>query len=116
MNKVTINLQTNKEEFYKAYLNSINGILKMKGTELTVLYHFMNIKAERNTDKVVTSVTRKEVQKLMNTTPFNLNNYIKRLKDIKALVPNDDGSFNINPKLFFPISTSTITLLLNIND
>ena len=89
-----------KEDFYKEYYTSLNGILKLSKLELEVLslLSWYKNKGENILDKSI----RKEISSKLNITTFNLNNYIGILKDKKMLI-NTNNIYDINPNIYIPI-------------
>lgn len=101
-----------RESFYRVYLSILNGILKLTDKEIEILAEFMAIKEiddaskkfisekERN-ELLFSGGNRKLIRTKIGTSPHNLNNYIKTLKEKGALIEKD-GTLAINPKIYIP--------------
>ena len=88
-------LNTTNKNFYKHYLQILNGILKLTRTELSVLAQFMDIKDKLDRSDLsedlkktllFSSENRKFVQEELSMTEHNLNNYIKMLRDKEMII------------------------------
>ncbi len=100
----------NDRDFYKVYLSIINGILRLTDKELNILAELMY---QKNVDDLTKTFltkeelsallfgpeNRKALQRRLNITQHNLNNYIKTLRGKKMLVEYENKLY-INPKLF----------------
>ena len=87
------NVPTTKEDFYFKFLSAINGVMNLSNRERVILGEFMKERDKLNgNDAVVfSSVMRKRVQKKLDITEHNLNNYIKTLKEKKAILQNGES-------------------------
>tara|TARA_E500000318_G_scaffold68947_1_gene63827 strand:+ start:413 stop:724 length:312 start_codon:yes stop_codon:yes gene_type:complete len=73
-----------------------NGIFDLTKKELMVLAALIDSDIDSN---LISVSTKKEAAKIIGITDFNtLNNYIKRLKDKKALLYNDK-KYSLHPLL-----------------
>lgn len=103
-----MNLKINTDTTLK-YIQVFNGILELTQKELVVLAEFIDIGDPSN---ICTVETKQIVASNLGFTDFNtLNNYIKRLKDKKALnvnVVNNKSVYTI-PKFLYP-TNATITI------
>lgn len=104
----SMNLKINTDTTLK-YIQVFNGILELTQKELIVLAEFINVGDPNN---LCTAETKQVVASNLGFEDFNtLNNYIKRLKDKKALNINTEGNKTVYtaPKFLYPNST-TITI------
>lgn len=78
------------------FLQVFNGILELTDTELKVLAEFID---STETANLCSAINKKKVaEKLEIKDPNTLNNYVKRLKDKKAIVTTKDG-YQLSPLL-----------------
>lgn len=75
-----------KDKYYKAALTIINCFLGLTDYELSIITEMLV-----NDIKVLNTTTRIVVREKLQTNVASFNNYIKRLKDKKALVETKDG-------------------------
>mgnify|MGYP003681522701 CR=1 FL=1 len=87
------NVPTKRKDFYFKFLSAINGVMNLSQKERMILGEFMTIRdILKGSDEVVfSSSMRKKVQKKLNITEHNLNNYIKSLKEKRAIVKREDA-------------------------
>jgi biotin operon repressor len=101
--------QVTRDDYYVVYLSILNGLLHLTEKELLVMAEFMGIEekarkvystlsGEEFSDVLFGPESRKAVQKKLGITKFNLNNYIKALKD-KGLLKEIDGRLYISAAL-----------------
>ncbi len=109
-------IQVTDKTFYQAYLQILNGILKLTRMEIFVLAQFMNLKdALDGTDLdpaykeriLFSSENRKIVKENLKITEQNLNNYIKSLKDKKVIL-YELGYYKITPKIYIRKSQNNV--------
>lgn len=115
-----LNLQVSKEDFYNKYYQSLNGILKLSGKELIILSAFSNRKIKLNlSDKEAFGAkSRAAICEQLEITKFNLNNYIKFMRDRGILVKKDRVTY-INPAIYKDINnvqSVDLTITFNIHD
>lgn len=116
MNVINLSTRIDRDNFYKSYLEIMNGVLKLSRTELTVLACFMEIK-DNNLEtgrETFSPATRLYVRELLGISEFNLNNYIKMLKDKKLLFLKAPKLLDISPKIFKPKDSTSITFKLEL--
>jgi hypothetical protein len=77
--KKQLTLRLPRENRHKAYLQMINGILKLSDMELSVLGEFLDL----NSSQMCSSKDRQVVKKKFNIK--NVNVYVKKFKD-KGLI------------------------------
>jgi hypothetical protein len=78
------------------FLQVFNGIFNLTDNELRVLGALIDY---TETINLCSSINKKKVAKELEIKDFNtLNNYVKRLKDKKAIIPTKDG-YAVNPML-----------------
>ena len=61
---------------------------------------------------VLTSATRVLLRDKLDKTKFDINNYIKRLKEKKLIIVKEDKSLHINPNIIELMKFKTITFKL----
>lgn len=78
-----------KTDTTQKFLQIFNGILELTDTELAVLAEFID---SSETVNLCSSANKKKVSEKLGIKDYNtLNNYVKRLKDKKAIVPTKNG-------------------------
>ena len=75
-----------KDKYYKAALTIINCFLGLTDYELNIITEMLI-----NNIKVLNTESRIVVREKLNTNVASFNNYIKRLKDKKALIETSEG-------------------------
>ena len=107
-------ISTNKTSFYIQYLSAINGALGLSRKEILILGEFMEIKHSlgKNDALVFSSLMRKEVQTKLGISQHNLNNYVKTLKEKKALLLNN-GILRINKNIIPIIKNGKYSVTFN---
>lgn len=89
--KITINAKTTIK-----YLQVFNGIFNLTDNELKVLGTLIE---NRETVNLCSSANKKKTAEKLGIKDFNtLNNYVKRLKDKKAIISTKNG-YDVNPML-----------------
>tara|TARA_R110002020_G_scaffold42863_11_gene125090 strand:- start:18 stop:365 length:348 start_codon:yes stop_codon:yes gene_type:complete len=108
------NVPTTKEDFYFKFLSAINGVMNLSNRERVILGEFMKERDKLNgNDAVVfSSVMRKRVQKKLDITEHNLNNYIKSLKEKKAILQNGE-SLIINKAIIPDVTENKSSVTFN---
>lgn len=107
--KLTLN--TNKRDFYNKYYQTINGILNLSKKELGILTELSLLKASLSKDLdedqqnsiLFSAASRKIIYNNLKISKFNLNNYIKALKD-RGIFIVDDRPMRINPRIYVDIN------------
>ena len=109
---LTKNLERNT--FYLNFYRALNSVLNLSKKELLILSHFATMRS--NLPKELTSIqsdamtfsaaNRKIVAETLGISIFNLNNYIKALKDKKILVLNDKGKISIYHSIYVDIDNT----------
>ena len=88
-----INIKTNNT---LKFLQVFNGILELTDTELRVLANLID---NSETVNLCSPINKKKVAEIMEIKDHNtLNNYVKRLKDKKAIL-KDKANYKLNPML-----------------
>jgi len=95
-----IDLPVDNKHCYKALLKILNFLTNMTDTELDVIAAMMS-----NKITVLTKEARVELLAVLGKDKFTLNNHIKRLKEKKVLVENNN-KLNINTNLSNMIESS----------
>jgi hypothetical protein len=89
--KITINATS-----VLKFLQVFNGIFNLTDNELKVLSELITC---RETVNLCSSANKKKAAEVLEIKDFNtLNNYVKRLKDKKAIIPTKNG-YDVNPML-----------------
>lgn len=102
-------IPTTKEKYYKAALKVINCFLNLTDYELDIIVTMLNYNI-----KYLTKDTRARLRELLKSDTATFNNYIKRLKDKKALVESEEG-LEVNPNIVNSVSDGEITIKFNVN-
>jgi len=94
------NIKTTQEEFYYNYLLALNGTLRLSNKELIILSEFIKytVKYFNEPELVFSSVIRKKVQAKLKISSFNVNNYIKTLKQKKIILSKNQLLY-VNPNV-----------------
>lgn len=120
-------LKTSRSNFYKKYYQTLNGILGLSKNELNILAEFSTIRLQFPKDMstvqkdtlMFSSEYRKIVASNLGMSIFNLNNYIKGLKDRQILIKKEAKNISINPGIFIDLSDKdsiSVELKFNIYD
>ena len=73
----------------KKFLQTFNGIFNMTSMEISVLAALID---HGETVNLCSSENKKKVSQILDIKDYNtLNNYVKRLKDKKAIIKSKDG-------------------------
>tara|TARA_B100000029_G_C17155380_1_gene807586 strand:+ start:176 stop:526 length:351 start_codon:yes stop_codon:yes gene_type:complete len=109
-------ISTSKTSFYIQYLSAINGALGLSKKEILILGEFMEIKNSlgKNDALVFSSIMRKKVQTKLGISQHNLNNYVKTLKEKKALILQGD-ILRINGNIIPIIKDGKYSVTFNFN-
>lgn len=102
-----IRRKISREEFYINYYKALNFMLRLSKKELAILAAFANTMATLPSDytsdqinaMTFSSVSRKIIAESLGMSIYNLNNYIKSIKDKGVIINNGEKIF-INPKLW----------------
>lgn len=89
------------KDYYQQYLEILNVFLpvKLTDTEIKVLAHFMAIDNPLAEYDRFNTIFRKLVKTQMKLSDAGMTNYIKALKEKKAVKESDAGILYINPVL-----------------
>jgi hypothetical protein len=91
-------------DFYRTYLDVINGLLRLTEKEKDVLSWFMEREYFYNTNRVNKNVFDKANRKLaaeqLGVSIYYLNNYIKSLKDKTMIVRDDIRGLELNSRVY----------------
>ena len=78
------------------YLSFFNGLFKLTDNELKVLAALVDNNTESN---LCSAANKKKIAEVLEIKDHNtLNNYVKRLKDKKAIL-KDKANYKLNPML-----------------
>ena len=86
---------TTTENIHLEYYSAMNGLLKLTKVELAVLVEFCKIVSD---NKIFDSSNRKLVSSKLGMSIYNLNNYIRILKDKKMFI-EVNNVLDINPSI-----------------
>ena len=92
--------------YISSYLQLMNGLLKLSDMELKVLEVFVKHHGKVNQQ---TRLIAQEELKLKAVT--NVNNYVKSLKDKRILLPEDNNTYLVNPKVMPSIGGISFTFV-----
>lgn len=99
-----------RENYYKDMLTAINCFLNLTKQEINILSVLLT-----NNMTELTEDSRSIIRETMNKSSFNINNYIKRLKNKGVFIPIE-GKYIVNPSLLESLSTGEIHIQFNIKD
>lgn len=99
-----------KDKYYKQALIILNSFLGLTDYELNIIIVMMS-----NNIKSINKHTRDGVRDLVGASTASFNNYIKRLKDKKALVLTDEG-LEVNSGIIDSLSDNQINIQFNIHE
>lgn len=91
-----------------AYLRTINGLIGLTNKELEIVEWLIE-----GGDGGITKDIRKNVSTVLGISPFELNNYIARLRKKGAVLQNEEGMF-VNPKLIPKASQDGLSVIIEI--
>jgi hypothetical protein len=121
-NKKLFGYNTNKEDLYKVYLSTINGILKLTSKELSVasrMYSTLEEISKGVTDTKIqnellfsVAYKKKMREELGGMSALLMNNYISALKDKKIIVEKD-GTKMMNEALRIDTDSKHIEIKFN---
>ena len=109
-----IPLKANIAQSFKAYLQILNPILKLKDKEIEVLSSFLSIwyknKNNKNIDKLLFSTpVRKMVRKSIDMSEASFNNHITMLRKKKMIINK-----RLNPNILNGITDTGIEITYKI--
>lgn len=93
MDYLPLDIAVSGESFTKSYLEALNGILKLTGTELRVLSVLLEYSKESAGDRG----SRMYAREKLSFSRSNIYNYLTRLEEKGCLVKNEDASYSYNP-------------------
>jgi F0F1-type ATP synthase epsilon subunit len=89
------------------FLQVFNGILELTDTELKVLAEFID---SSETVNLCSPINKKKIAENLGIKDHNtLNNYVKRLKDKKAIVQTKNG-YELSPLLRTGYTSAEVTI------
>jgi hypothetical protein len=92
-----------KNKIFIKMINPIIGNLTSKEIDILIVI------ADKQISKLDKD-TRTDVRMYLNMDKFNFNNYIKKLKEKKILIPVDRITLNVNPKLLHILKHDSLNL------
>ena len=93
--------KVDQDSFYMVYIDSIGPLFNLTSASARNLLAWMCSNAEFNTGKIdISTANRKEICNKFGITNATISNNISKLKKLK-LIDGDDGSYIINPKIFW---------------
>ena len=102
--KRKFNIIVPTQDFYRSYLDVINGLLRLTEKEKDVLSWFMEREYYYNTNRINKNVFDKSNRKLaaeqLGVSIYYLNNYIKSLKDKSMIMKSKVEGLHINPRVY----------------
>ena len=96
-----------KDSVSKVILTILNFQLKLSDLEVDML----SVMLSHNITKI-DAATRVLLRDKLDKTKFDINNYIKRLKEKKLIIIKEDKSLHINPNIVELMKFKTITFKL----
>jgi len=103
----TINIS--REKYYKAMLTVMSGLVNMTEFEIEVI-----AKMFLNDIKALDKTTRLELRLLLDTSEYNFNNYIKKLKKKSILIETPSG-LEVNSKITDAIQDQELIIKFNVS-
>lgn len=103
--------KVSKEKYIEAAVSLINCISSLNLTvfELNIVTTMI-----KNNVLVVNASTRTLLRNSLSKDRFNLNNYLKRLRDKKVLIKKDKD-LHLNPGILEAINDGELIIRLNVN-
>ena len=96
-----LNKNITKDKLYESYYEGLNGILKLTPLELRILTSFSVLEATYPDRYTFDKTNRVIVGEENKVSSFNLNNYIRKLKDRGIFVKDiKSNKLVINPNIF----------------
>lgn len=97
-----------RDKYYKAILKLVNCFIGLTDYELSIISTMLiyNIKTLDKTTRVI-------VRDKLSTNAATFNNYIKRLKDKKCLIENEEGLI-ISSNIMTAIEDNRVSITFNI--
>lgn len=102
-------IKVTKDKYYKAALSLMNCFTNLTEFELDVLVTMLN-----NNIKIVSKETRSKLKELLGKDTYTFNNYIKRLKDKKALI-EVDKNLVINPGILESVKDKELNVKIYVD-
>lgn len=105
-----------RKDFYLEYYKALNGILNLTNLEVKILSEFSRLKSSKLDNYLFDTSNRREVADRLKVSIFNLNNYIRVLKDKKIFIPTNNKELDINPSIYKNLKDSKfkIEIIFNI--
>lgn len=97
-----LTIKANKEDIYNKYLSVLTGGSGLSGKERLILGELMKYTEKHPDDPAfaLNSSTRRKIEKKINMSSFNFNNYIGALKLKKAVIQlPESNDLIVNPRL-----------------
>lgn len=99
--------KVDRDSFSKAVLTILNFQLKLSELEIEIL----SVMLSHNITKI-DSATRVLLRDKLDKTKFDINNYIKRLKEKKLIIVKEDKNLHINPNIIQLVKFKTFIFKL----
>lgn len=102
-------IKVSKDKYYKAALSLMNCFLKLTEFELDLIITMLN-----HNIKSISKDSRIILRDLLSKDSYTFNNYIKRLKDKKALIEVNE-ELVINPNITKSIVDDELNVKIYVN-
>lgn len=102
-------ISISKDKYYKAMLNVMSRLINLTKFEIELISTMFS-----HNIKILNKVTRLDLRLLLDTSEYNLNNYIKKLKAKKVLLQTEDG-LELNQTIKEAVEDKSITINFNTN-
>ena len=99
-----------REDYAKAMINIINCFFNMTKFEIKLISTMVN-----NNTLLLDKTTRLDIRNLMNTSEYNFNNYIKKLKSKQVLMETSRG-LEIQPVIVSTLQDRELSIKFNIQE
>jgi len=96
-------IKVNKDNIYKGILTLFNFTFKLSELEIDLISVML-----QNKISTIDTTSREILRKVMNKSKFDINNYIKRLKE-KKIILQDDKKLYINPSIITICGINEVT-------
>lgn len=107
-----LNRNISRDELYTTYYRILNSVLNLTSTEINILAKFREI--SDNPRFELGTKERRIISGKLNMSVYNLNNYIRTLKD-KGMLITVDNKLIINPNLILEEGKDTYSIEFKIN-
>lgn len=100
-----------QRKYYKSMLTVVSSLIPggLTAFEIHILANMF-----MNNIRILNKITRLDLRLLLDTSEYNFNNYIKKLKSKRVLLETEEG-LELNPNISNALEDKTITIEFDIN-